>query len=587
MNRRQQIVQAQFLSNEEAVIKRLKQVYAQSTKDITKKISVLDSSIAQLQKAYADIGEDGIGELAAAFLKGKKAYTPEEAKETLQSMIQAKVYQRKYQAALQKQVGSVLDKMHDQEFKTVSEYLQKCYEDGFIGTLYDLQGQGIPMCFPLDQEAMVRAVQLDSKISHGLYSRLGEDVAMLKKRITAEVSRSISTGMTYKQIAQQLAGKTNIGYYNAIRIARTEGHRIQVQGTMDACYKAKDRGADVVKQWDSTLDAKTRDSHVRVDGEVRELDEKFSNGLMFPGDPDGEAAEVINCRCALLQRARWALDSGFTKMNNFTGQLEEFESPASYEEFKKGFFSDENREYMKYIEQMETKYKTRDFAKVLAAMSEPEYKHYSELLKNNPLFNTKAAKGKPTFTPAQTKQEAEEFAKQFGVEADYSKYSVEVANAINETMSEVVEVFGNHALDGLSVIRAYGKGEQTQAWGGYSETQKRLAIRGVSGNNALAKLGEKLRTKYPKGFFSTSDDMHIIRHEIGHAVHDVIGGWADREIQEYMRGKIAETAISYYAGKDKYELVAECIAEYLGGNPRTEAKEIVEILKKSFARKFK
>ena len=29
---------------------------------------------------------------------------------------------------------------------------------------------------------------------------------------------------------------------------------------------------------------------------------------MFPGDPNGGAAEVINCRCALLQRARWALD---------------------------------------------------------------------------------------------------------------------------------------------------------------------------------------------------------------------------------------------------------------------------------------
>jgi hypothetical protein len=77
---------------------------------------------------------------------------------------------------------------------------------------------------------------------------------------------------------------------------------------MDACYKAKDKGADVVKQWDSTLDGETRDSHRAVDGEIRELDEKFSNGLRFPCDPSGGAAEVCNCRCALLQRARWALD---------------------------------------------------------------------------------------------------------------------------------------------------------------------------------------------------------------------------------------------------------------------------------------
>lgn len=392
MNKRQKIVQQQFINNEEAVIKRLKQVYNQSNKDITGKIASLDSSISALQKALADVGEDGIGELAAAFLKNAGNLTPEEAKATLQSMLQSKVYQKKYQEALKKQVGDILDKMQSEEFKTVDEYLQKCYEEGFIGTIYDLQGQGIPMCFPMDQEAMVRAVQLDSKISQGLYSRLGEDVAMLKKKITAQVSRGIATGMTFHQVAQQLAGYTNIGFNNAVRIARTEGHRTQCQSGMDACHKAKEKGADVVKQWDATLDGKTRDSHAAVDGEVKELDEKFSNGLMFPGDSSGAAAEVINCRCALLQRARWAVGGSFTKMNNFTKQLETFESPEAYEEFKKGFFSAENKKYMNYVQQMEEKYKTRDFAKVLDSMTDREYKHYSKLLENNPTFNKKASK---------------------------------------------------------------------------------------------------------------------------------------------------------------------------------------------------
>ena len=289
MNRRQKIVQQQFLNNEEAVIRRLKQVYGQSLKDINTKAQELQNQITGLQAVYDNV-EDAA------------------EKDRLKSMIQSKVYQKQYQDALKKQIGSILDNMQVEEFKTVSEYLQKCYEDGFIGTMFDLQGQGIPLCFPLDQEAMVRAVQLDSKISQGLYSRLGEDVALLKKKITAQVSRGISTGMSYEQMAQQLSGYTNIGFNNAVRIARTEGHRIQVQSAMDACYKAKDKGADVVKQWDATLDSSTRESHQAVDGEIRELDKPFSNGLMFPGDPAGGAAEVVNCRCALLQRARWALD---------------------------------------------------------------------------------------------------------------------------------------------------------------------------------------------------------------------------------------------------------------------------------------
>ena len=369
MNQRQKLVQKQFLNNEEAVIKKLKTVYSQALRDIEKKALELQSQINSLDLALEEV-ED------------------EKEKTRLKSMKQSKVYQKQYQDALKKQVSSILDNMQVEEFKTVSEYLQKCYEDGFIGTLYDMQGQGIPLCFPMDQEAVVRAVQLDSKISNGLYSRLGEDVTTLKKKITAQVSRGISTGMSFAQVAKQLSSETRIGFNNAVRIARTEGHRIQVQSTMDACYKAKDRGAEVAKQWDATLDGKTRPSHQKVDGEVKELDEKFSNGLMFPGDPSGGAAEVVNCRCALLQRGRWALEGGLTKRDNFTGELRSFETPEDYAEFKKWYFSKENTQYMNYVDTLEKKYQTKDFGKVLSSMTDQEYKHYKKLLDATPMYKS-------------------------------------------------------------------------------------------------------------------------------------------------------------------------------------------------------
>lgn len=378
MNKRQKIVQGRFLDNEEAVIKRLEQVYNKSLQDVT----------AKSQKLYDDI------ETLTAELD---SIEDEAEREIQKSKIRSKVYQKQYQDGLKTQISGVLDKMHDENFKTVSEYLEKCYEDGFVGTLYDLQGQGIPLAFPMDQEAVTRAVQIDSKISGGLYSHLGEDVAKLKKHIASEVSRGIVSGMTFNQIAQQISFKMKGAYKNsggslayAKRIARTEGHRIQNQACMDACYKARDKGAEVVKKWDATLDAKTRESHAIVDGEVKELDEKFSNGLMFPGDPSGGAAEVVNCRCALKQGARWATDIGGTKMNNFTKQLESFESPEDYAEFKKAFFSKENRNYMNYTEQMQEKYGTRDFQKLLEKMDDREYNHLTKLQEGNPLFNKKS-----------------------------------------------------------------------------------------------------------------------------------------------------------------------------------------------------
>lgn len=374
MNRRQKLVQQQFLNNEEAIIKRLDQVYQQSLNDVEAKLEKLTFSIGKLQEEYDWMEPDD----------------PQRAR--VKSMIQSKIYQKNYQEQLKAQLDGILDKMQVSQFVSVSDYLDGCYTDGFIGTIFDAHGQGVPIMMPIDQEAMIRAVQLDSKISKGLYTRLGEDVTLLKRKITAQVSRSIATGMTFAQMAQQLAGQTRIGYNNAVRIARTEGHRIQTTATMDAMEAAKDRGADVVKQWDSTLDAKTRDSHAQVDGEVRELDKRFSNGLRYPGDPGGSAAEVINCRCALLQRARWAVGSGFTKYNGFTKQIESFDSPESYDEFKKAFFSPENKAYMNYVEQMQDKHGTRDFTKVLGKMSDREYNHYSELLRRNPIYNKNAKK---------------------------------------------------------------------------------------------------------------------------------------------------------------------------------------------------
>jgi hypothetical protein len=332
MNKRQKLVQQRFLDNEDAVLAELKKTYKQAQRDIELKTKGLQARINELQIKI-------------------DAEADEERRTVLKSMQQAKIYQKNYQDALKKQVDGILDNMQVEEFKTISDYLDKCYEEGFLGTMYDLHGQDIPLIFPLDQEAMVRAVQLDTKISEGLYTRLGEDVKQLKKDIASEISRGISTGASFEQIAQQIGFKM-MGKYDqpggslakAMTIARTEGHRIQNQSSMDTCYKAKEKGADVVKQWDSTLDSNTRSSHQRVDGEVRELDEPFSNGLMYPGDPGAGADEVVNCRCALLQRARWAMDAAELETLKQRAEYFGLDKADTFEDFKKKYMKADETE---------------------------------------------------------------------------------------------------------------------------------------------------------------------------------------------------------------------------------------------------
>jgi len=78
------------------------------------------------------------------------------------------------------------------------------------------------------------------------------------------------------------------------RIAQTE-----IIGSMNKGGHEGMRQSDVVKEkvWISTRDALTRDSHLAIDGEHVLLERRYSNGLMYPGDYTGAAAEMINCRC--------------------------------------------------------------------------------------------------------------------------------------------------------------------------------------------------------------------------------------------------------------------------------------------------
>ena len=257
--------------------------------------------------------------------------------ENLQSII----WQKQYQEALNKQLTSVLDALSSESFVTVADYLTKCYEDGFIGTLYDLQGQGIPLIFPINQEQVVQALQIDSKISQGLYRRMGEDIDDLKKNIKNDLSRGIANGSSWNEIAEKIASGMNSPFTNAynraIGIARTEGHRVQQESALHCQQKAKAKGADVVKQWDSTLDSVTRPNHVELNGQIREVDEHFEvagKKAMYPG-AFGDPSEDCNCRCCLLQRARWAIteEEYYTKWNGDKNELVKI-SAKTYDEFK-------------------------------------------------------------------------------------------------------------------------------------------------------------------------------------------------------------------------------------------------------------
>lgn len=317
MNSKQKEVLQSELNNEKKVIKELEQVYTQAIKDCEQKIRELSMR--------SDM-------------------------ENLQSI----VYQKQYQQAIKGQLEGVLSQLHSNEFSTVSEYLNKCYTTGFAGSMYDLTGQGIPLIVPISHEQILKAIQTDSKLSKTLYDSLGEDVSKLKTAVRAQVSRGISNGSSWNDIAKTLAERNmkntpfGTAINNATRIVRTEGHRVQTSAKMDAMKEAKKKGADVVKQWDSTLDGNTRTNHRLLDGQIREIDEPFEVGGMEVDAPGyfGDPAEDCNCRCAVLQRAKWALDDS---------ELETLQQRAEYFGLDKTEdFEDYKQKYLKLPQNADT-----------------------------------------------------------------------------------------------------------------------------------------------------------------------------------------------------------------------------------------
>jgi hypothetical protein len=301
MNEREKEVYQAQLDAEKAVLKNLEKLYKSALDDIDEKIKILQSD----------------------------------------ELTQSKIYQVEYQKALRGQIAGIVEKLHGDEYTTIQQYLHECYTDAFVGTMYDIHGQGIPLIIPIDQNAAVKAIQLDSKINEGLYKALGVDATALKKTIQTEVSRGIATGLGYSDIARNISNASLAPRKRAILIARTESHRITQASTFDAQKGAKKRGCDVLKQWDATLDGDTRSTHRQLDGQLREIDKPFELGnkkAMFPGD-FGDPAEDCNCRCVSNTRAKWDLDEDELETLKERAEFFGLDKTAELEEFKKKYMT--------------------------------------------------------------------------------------------------------------------------------------------------------------------------------------------------------------------------------------------------------
>lgn len=60
---------------------------------------------------------------------------------------------------------------------------------------------------------------------------------------------------------------------------------------------AKQSKLEFKRQWVCSVDGHSRQSHADMHGEVVGMDERYSNGCLYPGDPSAAGSETYGCRC--------------------------------------------------------------------------------------------------------------------------------------------------------------------------------------------------------------------------------------------------------------------------------------------------
>ena len=90
--------------------------------------------------------------------------------------------------------------------------------------------------------------------------------------------------------------------YQAERLVRTES-TLAANFASGVSAQTIFAGEQLMKEWIASFDDRTRDTHAEAGaGEPIKENEAFmvgGNMMMYPGDPAGGAAEVINCRCSI------------------------------------------------------------------------------------------------------------------------------------------------------------------------------------------------------------------------------------------------------------------------------------------------
>ena len=165
---------------------------------------------------------------------------------------------------------------------------------------------------PVRDKDGVWMVKDGKKVRRSIYARdrafagLADD-RMIVRRLQNELTQSMLLGESRTQLTARFRKVAGMSHRQAMMVAQTEITRIQSQTRHLSILEAQALGVEMEKTWMARM-VRTRDTHADLNGITVPAGDPWitidGNELMFPGDPDAHAEEVINCHCVERPRVK-------------------------------------------------------------------------------------------------------------------------------------------------------------------------------------------------------------------------------------------------------------------------------------------
>mgnify|MGYP001625222527 CR=1 FL=1 len=231
------------------------------------------------------------------------------------------------------EITQLVDVATPQTQKVVEQLVDDMYKASYQAMMDGVKkASGMPNALNSEfANAKIQPQQIKAAVDNPVSGlTLSDTLEKHRKDIIFEIKRQIGVGLqngdSYPTMAKRIARSLDGDYRKAVRIVRTEAHRVQEKGNLDAAsdvdsaLQREQSGMRMAKTWRTRKDERVRPQHrvktahgwkTKISGKANHVkmenvtvlqDELFDLGdgvkASAPGQ-SGSAANDINCRCYL------------------------------------------------------------------------------------------------------------------------------------------------------------------------------------------------------------------------------------------------------------------------------------------------